>query len=96
MTEPKIVIRAVRFTFRGDTLLQNLAIACNKFNLKINGESEINPSVLLGYLYEKLSHSNEGKSDKVLQLLTLLDAKTPSGKDVDIDIIRAIIREMSP
>ena len=96
MNDLKIVTRAVRFTFRGDALLQNLANTCNKFNLTINGTTEITPSLLVGYFYEKLSHSNDGKSDKLFQLLTLLDAKTPSGKDVDMDIVRAIIREMSP
>ncbi len=95
MTEAKVVVRAVRFTIRADSMLEKLADTCNRFNLKVNGNAEITPSLLLCHIFEKLAHKTESRSEDILQILTTLEVKTPFGKDVDIDLIRSMVKEIS-
>ena len=93
MGEFKIIIRSVRFTPKADDLVEKLADACNKYNLKINGDNEITPSILLCYIYEKLSH-NENRTEELHKLLQALDVKTPVGNTIDIDMTRALVRSI--
>jgi len=91
----KVVFRAVRFTRIADELIERLCLVCNKSNFKINGESEINPTILLGYFFEKLAHQKDACSEDLLKFLNMIDVKNQYGKELDIDIVRIILREMN-
>jgi len=94
MSELKLVIRAVRLTVKADNLLEELSKVCNDNNLKVNGEKNINPSLLLCYFYEKCAIPQVGISDEIYKLFKALDVKTQQGEPVDIDRIRSMMRTM--
>jgi len=95
LKEPKVVFRAVRFTKTADELIERLCNVCNKSNFKINGESEINPTILLGYFFEKLSHQRDSRSEDLLKFLNTIDVRNQYGKELDILSVRVILREIN-
>jgi len=89
-----VVFRAVRFTKTADELIERLCHICNKSNFKINSESEINPTILLGYFFEKLSHQKDSRSEDLLRFLNVIDVRNQYGKELDILSVINILREI--
>ncbi len=91
----KPVHRSVRISSKAEELLVRLSDVCNKYHVRVNGDDEVNPSVLLTYLIEKLANSTGNKENELFDaLVRIFEVRDSEGRELESIISRGISREV--
>lgn len=91
----KTVQKTIRLTENAARTMDAICTVGNNYNLKINGDGELNCNVVLSTWIERIAKNREGRTqmmfDAFVQVLNIKDA---TGKELSPQMTREVAREV--